>query len=331
MAGSRMRMSSLSLALLLLISGIAMTMSPMPAAGDSQGVCPDGWAQVEYTKLNTATVCIDILDQYDEPKTAWHIKIPTEFVRMWAEKYDQQPPADPWGDSDDPQPEYRLKQVAEWGVHQQSSSAAMVINGTFWPGEGGKEWRRLSFPVWYWSELANTGILPENGWQLNYRRCLAWNGSEAISTTWWYPLNDWSGVEWYGTLNCSVSDQTQFRIVGLNPAINLPACLGPICEPEGRNTKNFVGISEGSHDGDDELCFLVGGWYTADEAIDILADFGCTAALQLDGGNSTAMAYLHDPMNLWAWGVMGNSDGWDDPRYGLARPSPQIIYMQSLE
>ncbi len=69
-------------------------------------------------------------------------------------------------------------------------------------------------------------------------------------------------------------------IVGLAPTVGNQSTPTPL---------TYVGIRS-SNTTNDTLCFYIGGYQTRAKAQQDLSGFGCTPAVQMDGGNSSQMS-----------------------------------------
>lgn len=188
---------------------------------------------------------------------------------------------------------------------------SLMVSGTFWdnrdaaPGTG---WTSFPFftddPADVENRLISVGKHPRYEGFPYDRRCISWQRAAGVNVRdgAWTMWDDdyWTMKSWLETpsATCNVvgPDATTVRgefVVGFDPRLEIDrdARTGP------RNALTLVGVetSGPANFNTDTLCFLVGGYNTRNDASDILLEqFGCKPILQLDGGNSTQLAY-RDP------------------------------------
>lgn len=174
-------------------------------------------------------------------------------------------------------PLFNEKTVAQW--HFPGEDNLVTINGAFFDcaEKCVTNTSHLSWPFKDQDALQTIGnnLASDDGVP---KRALCWNNGTMAS------VNAWS-LGSSNSTSASVSQSSQYcrnMLVGMSPA----------WMPQNQKTPlTFVGIKTTNFT-NDTLCFYVGGYQTRAKASADLNAFGCTPAVQLDGGNSSQMSFV---------------------------------------
>lgn len=295
---------------LLSIVALATTGLWLGSAGSVLGyqTCPSGWTQVTTTQIGHLTEFCKKSTPGGPMGTGtlYFLKAARGDVGQ-ALMLPGNDPNHPWGSPSNPDPQYQKQAVWQWEQYLRGYWGIQItINGDFFDSTSGGT-SAISYPIFQTAQLVEAAKNP--GSDASHRRCLAFGSTYGPTAfTWSYAYSDWTGVSNYGNSNCSTSSPYH-RIVGLEPT----------WFPGGdtANALTMVGTSGTS------LCFLVGGWQTRSSlATTMSSSFGCTAALQLDGGHSTQLSYWDQSANFGYGQYMNVIEGY----FGeYDRPVPHVI------
>jgi hypothetical protein len=206
-------------------------------------------------------------------------------------------------------PEFQAQSVQDWMAERAPEGYKLTINGTFYAFDAGSSVHRSAFPFFSRDPVTDVSLLPSVGKDpateqfRDWRRCISWqrgtrsrvqDGPWTLGTNDFYDIMDRITIPGGPCLvTASGTGETSHGefVVGFDPRLEVDADSreGPM------NTLTLVGVTTHGNGmwNTENLCFLIGGWHTRNNASNMMQeDFGCKPVLQLDGGRSTQFSYV---------------------------------------